>query len=121
MKIWMLIGFVALILLANTILNRQIIKENQCIYNKKNAINLVLRHLVDLNYLTIIIDDLQDNVTKENEPIKAKIVSLKKQEFTLIAENHSLLVENNLIDNAIKRSIAVLENNEIVFENFISK
>ena len=119
-KIWFLIGIVALILFANTFLNKQIVRQNESIYNKKNAINLVLRHLVDLSYLTIVIDDLQDNVDNTDEQIKHQIISLKNQEFKLIKENHFLLQKNGLVDSTIIRSIAVLENNEIVFKKFIS-
>ena len=120
-KIWILIFVVATILVLNTLLNRQIIKENESIFNKKNAINLVLSHLVDLNYLTIVIDDLQDNITEENDEVKNKIISLKNEEFDLIEKNHTLLIENGLNDSEIKHSITILENNEIVFKNFIAQ
>ena len=119
-KIWLLITFVAIVLATNMILNRQIIKQTEAIYNKKNAINLVLRHLVDLNYTSIEIDDMQENITNENEQIKNQIISLKSKEFSLIKENHLLLLNNGLIDSAIIRSLIVLENNETTFKKYIA-
>jgi signal transduction histidine kinase len=119
-KIWFLIGIVAFILFANTFLNKQIIRQNESIYNKKNVINLVLRHLVDLSYLTIVIDNLQENIQEKDEQLKHQYISLKNQEFDLIKENHLLLQNNGLIDSSIIRSLALLEKNEIVFKNYIS-
>jgi len=118
-KIWLLIGTVVIILATNTFLNKQIIRQNENIYTKKNAINLVLRHLVDLSYISIVIDDLKNNKDIINEPIKSQIISLKNQEFVLIKENHLLLQNNGLIDDKIKRSLAIIENSEIVFKNYI--
>ena len=119
-KIWLLITFVAIVLATNMLLNRQIIKQTETIYNKKNAINLVLRHLVELNYTAIVIDDLQENITNENKQIKNQIISLKNKEFSLIKENHLLLLHNGLIDNAIIHSLIVLENNETTFKKYIA-
>ena len=118
-KIWLLIAFVVTILLVNTVFNRMVINKNEVMHNQKNDINLILRHLVDLNYITIVIDDLQDNLTPNNEEVKKKIIALKNQEFELIDQNRALLLKNGFYTNDIKQSIEILENNEAIFKSFM--
>ena len=110
-QIWFLIGFVATILLTNTILNHQIIKKNQSIYSDKNTINLILSHLVDLNYLTIEIDYLQDYVSQNNDSILQKIFLLKKQEFIHIEEIGKLLRNRGLNTLNFNESLIILQKN----------
>ena len=118
-KIWLLIAFVVTILLVNTVFNRMVINKNEVIHNQKNDINLILRHLVDLNFITIVIDDLQDNLTPNNEEIKKKIIAFKNQEFELIDQNRALLLKNGFYNDDIKQSIKTLENNEAIFKSFM--
>jgi signal transduction histidine kinase len=115
---WLIIAFIAAILIADTTYDYIIMQKNKSIFFKSNEINIVFKEFIKLNYLTVEINNEQKNyLESKNDTVKIKINLLQNQEFE-ITENISYQLNNaKLINKELNRSLQVFNKNKIGFNS----
>jgi len=114
-----LIIFVFVILIINTTYNNFTFKESEIFIQKRDTINSILTKLGELSYQSIYINDIENEFfINPTDTLNNRILELKKQEFNLIRDISTALIQNGII-NQYNQDLVIIDKLELDFnDNF---